>query len=154
MTIDNENRLEEIMQFSDLPEEKKIKAMNYFNDVAYNIRQEMECKMGNRPITDDLRKLFNTAVESATLFYVNHQMKENTASNKCMWYNVSRNQRSIELERRAGLEGTKNYKDMGCYVCDGYKNLCDYRLESHELQSDQNTPRNDPNAEGWCNGQW
>ncbi len=41
----------------------------------------------------------------------------------CPWHKASRVQRDDELMRGDGFEGTKGYKDRGCYSCDGYDYL-------------------------------
>lgn len=120
------------MDILQLKEDIKPKVMSYHNDISECMKAEFGAKMGNREITPKLKELFNTAVESVTLHYANHTVNEPQSKYKCAWFEPSRNHRNTELKRGDGLEGTDHYKANGCYTCDGYKPLCDNRIDKKE----------------------
>ena len=45
-------------------------------------------------------------------------------TDKCVNYDLSREQRKHEMERGLGKSGTLGYEYRGCYECDGHKNTC------------------------------
>ena len=42
----------------------------------------------------------------------------------CDWYEASRVHTQHELEDGKDPAGTKGYKDMGCFDCNGYNTAC------------------------------
>ena len=44
--------------------------------------------------------------------------------NKCLQYDISREQRKHEIEAGLGIEGSFGYEKVGCYECDGLKTEC------------------------------
>jgi hypothetical protein len=44
---------------------------------------------------------------------------------KCMWHEISREQRKTELLRDGETSGVANYEKRGCYECDGKRTDCD-----------------------------
>jgi len=59
-----------------------------------------------------------------------------TVDDLCYWYKASRDQRTHEIERHLGLEGTMGYKERGCYNCSGLDVACEFYtiLESNKKE--------------------
>jgi len=56
-------------------------------------------------------------------------------TNRCAWYDLSREQREREIEREEGLRGTRSYEEVGCYdMCDGHDAFCDFYMSEIELE--------------------
>ena len=43
---------------------------------------------------------------------------------ECVYLRIAKEQRETELERKQGLDGTRSYERMGCFVCSGFKEQC------------------------------
>ena len=53
----------------------------------------------------------------------------------CAWYEISREQREVEISRGEGENGTKGYERIGCYdSCDGTDTTCDFFMYEKELR--------------------
>ena len=44
---------------------------------------------------------------------------------KCDYYEISRRQRSADVSKSLGLEGTVEYREWGCYACKGEDDVCE-----------------------------
>lgn len=57
----------------------------------------------------------------------------NKLEDKCLYHNISREQRNLEILRGEGKKGTMGFEKQGCYECEGYNYNCDTYVSPAQL---------------------